>query len=335
MNVEQTEPVESPLITDHGDTRISEMGTDDGVSELQRHKEARGLVEKPKAEPKAEEPEPSVEAKPEEPQKPQKWSDPDTGDTYDMRHKVARRIKAVLEDRGKTRAELESANRRIDELTRMLVERGATPKQAEAQATAQVKHEDAEPDPNDTAKYPEGQFDRAYLRDMSRWTAKQVTQEALSEAQQRAVYAQRQQAETATIQRWQGTVAEAKKRYPDFEQVLERIPTTPENEPIVDIMMTSPVGNDVVYVMGTNEQAQQAYAMARTPQDRLRVLHHVEAQLIVAKRHAAAQAKAGQTRAPSPTSPVHTGAGPSGPMDWSKDDPDQLSRWKAMRRSSR
>jgi hypothetical protein len=327
MDVETNEVEQpgSPLITDHGDRITEQSAPDEGVSELQRHKEARGLVEKPKDAPP--EVQPEVEAKPEP--KADRWSDPDTGDTYDMRHKVARRVKKLLEERGTFRGEAEKLRAEKEQLLRELAERGQVQAKPEPVAT------DGEPDPGDSAKYPEGQFDRAYLRDLARYEAKQVTREALTDTERRQAYAQHQRAEAETVDRWNTTLPETRKKYPDFDDVLASIPTTPENQPIVRLMLSSPVGNDVVYVMGRNEQAKEAYAMARTPEDRMRVLHHIEAQIIVANRQAAARAKGSETRAPQPTSPVHAGAGPSGPMDWSKDDPDQLSRWKSVRQSGR
>lgn len=332
MEAAETVETGSPLIIEHTEGRVLETPQpESGVSELEQHKIDRGLVKPEKREP---EPPPMPEAAKEE-KKPERWQDPDTGDHYDMRHKVARRIKTVLEDRGKERARAEAAERRVEELTRTLIERGAPPVRAEKTAQATVDA-DPEPDPSDTAKYPEGQFDKAFVRDMGRWAARQETTAQFTKAGEAAQQQRQQAAEVAAVTRWQETLPSARQRYPDFDQALGSIPNTPENAPIVRMMMGSPVGNDIVYVLGTNQDARRAYDTAPNHESRQRLLYHIEAQLIQA--HRAAQKKEqppATTTAPPPTTPVHTGAGPAGPNDWSKDDPDQFQRWKSQRGNRR
>lgn len=303
----------------------------DGRSELERHKAARGYTKPaaptPEAPPLVDDttPEPVVE----EPKKPERWNDPDTGDTYDMRHKVARRIKKVLEERATERSEKEALRRERDDLLRQL----AQPK-VSTTPTAPAPDGDSypEPDPADTAKYPEGQYDRAFIRDQARWAAKETVRAEMQTARTERELAARQAAEHHSVRVWQETIPAAKQKYPDFEEVLGRIPNTPKHAAIVQIMLGSPVGNDVVYVLGTQPEALKAYENAPSDTHRLRLLHHLEAQLIAKQRSAAP--KPSITRAPLPTSPVHAGAGPSGPIDWSRtDDPDQLQRWKSMRKA--
>jgi hypothetical protein len=343
----------SPLVIDHGDTRTVDQGQQpaaDGLSELEQHKRARGYV-KPDAPAQVEEPPTPQEAptpeqvKAEEKKAAERWQDPDTGDHYDMRHKVARRIKAVLEDRGKERAEKEKERaekefwkRRAEEL-----ERGpAQPRQdAPPQAAAQPNANDPEPDPSDTTKYPEGQFDRAFIRDMGRWAARQETGQRFTEAETRAQQARAHQAEVEAVTQWQGTLPEARKRYADFDSVLERIPNTPENAPIVRLMMNSPVGNDVVYAIATQQTGDgvplmQLYQRAPNMDSKLRLLHHIEAQLIQAQRAAATRAQTSKTNAPAPIDPVHTAGPAAGAIDWSDpNDKDQYQRWKAQRQNRR
>lgn len=326
----------SPLVIDHGERISEQTPADDGLSELAKHKQERGYTKAPESVSEPEPPplpeaaaEPKVEEK-----KPEKWSDPDTGDTYDMRHKVARRIKTVLEDRGKERARAEAAEKRVNELTALLIERGATPKQAE-QAAQTAVDSDPEPDPGDTAKYPEGQFDKGFIKDMGRWAARQETKSFAQTTRTEQQQAAEQAAEREVISRWQETLPQARQRYADFDEVIARIPNTPENAPIVRIMTGSPVGNDVVYVLGTQAAAMDAYNRAPNHESRLRLLHHIEAQLIQAHRGQATKTTPATTKAPPPTSPVQSGPAAQ-VVDWSRtDDPDQLSRWKAIRGSRR
>ena len=341
----------SPLVIDHGDTRTVDEGQQadpGGLSELERHKRERGYV-KETAPAKVDQPavdeQPQVEAKPDEKKQPERWSDPDTGDTYDMRHKVARRIKAVLEDRGKERAEKERERsekefwkRRAEEL-----ERGtAQPRQeTKPQTQAQPNADDPEPDPANLEKYPEGQFDRAFIRDMGRWAARQETGQRFTEAETRAKQEHAHRAEVEAVTQWQQTLPEARKRYADFDTVLERIPNTPENAPIVRLMMNSPVGNDVVYALVTRQTADgvplmQMYQRAPNVESKLRLLHHIEAQVVFAQRNASAKTQQSKTNAPPPIDPVHTAGPAAGAIDWSDpNDKDQYQRWKAQRQNRR
>ena len=320
-------------IVEHERAALDPTGpVDDGRSELERHKAARGYT-KPAAEaPPAPEPLPEPAGAPlpeaaKEPAKPERWNDPDTGDTYDMRHKVARRIKKVLEERAKVTERAERAERERDDLLRRMAAPAQRPTQT---AVPEAAGHDPEPDPADTAKYPEGQYDRAFVRDMSKWAARSETRTQFDTVRAEGETRQRQAAETRAVSQWQQTLPETIKKYPDFEDVLGRIPTTPENAPIVRLMMGSPVGNDLVYVLGTQPQAMDAYKRAPSADHRLRLLYHLEAQLIAAQR---SPSPSSTTRAPLPTSPVHAGAGPTGPIDWSRtDDPEQLARWKAVRK---
>lgn len=338
--MEQTVETTSPLVIEHEDGRTLDPtapAPDDGVSELAKHKLDRGYT-KPPEKPTGPEPPPLPEAaSPETPEpkplkKDEPFIDPDTGDKYDRRHRVSKRVETLLRERAEARVERDSLRKERDELMRTLMGR-SQPEQVQPKPQQTQADTDPEPDPADTAKYPEGQFDRAFIRDMGRWAARQETKTKFDEVRTQAGEAQRQQAEAQAIERWQQTLPEARKRYPDFDDVIERIPTTPENQPIVRLMMDSPVGNDVVYVLGTQEAAMDAYRRAPNHESRMRLLYHIEAQIIDAHRKSQTKpAAATTTKAPPPTSPVHTGAGPQGPIDWSRsDDPDQVQRWKRER----
>lgn len=327
----------TPLVIDHGDTRTVDQGQQpvaEGLSELEQYKRDRGYVktEAPPVEtPKPEAPEPPKAAKPED-KKDDRWKDPDTGDTYDMRHRVARRVKTLLEERGRERGRADKAEAEIARLTQALIERGNTPAQAERKAE-QIVNDDPEPDPANAEKYPEGQFDKAFIKDMGRWAARQETQTQFDTRGAAAREQHEKAAFNAQVDQWnKQALPEARKRYADFDDVLAAVPTDAE---VTHVMFNSPVGNDVVYILGTNAHVQRAYGMARTERDRYRVLYHVEAQLIQAQRSAAAKTKTATTNAPPPTDPVNTAAGAAQGVDWSKDDPDQYQRWKSQRSSRR
>jgi hypothetical protein len=331
-NQPAVESPESPLYIDHGE-RVTETVVDDGKSELERHNESRKSAEPPPL-PEAtatEGEQPPVQ----EPKKPDRWEDPDTGDHYDMRHKVARRIKAVLEDRGKERSRADAAERRISELTQQLIARGSTPADAKAEAKATVGV-DPEPNPADTETYPEGQFDPKFMKDMGRWAARQETTEQFGKARSASQQQAYEAAEHQAVTQWQTTLPEARKRYENFDSVLESFPNTPQNQGLTRVMLGSPVGNDVVYVIGTQPELRKAYDAAPNQDARMRLIYHVEAQLIQAQRAAGKTKPPAKTTAPPPVEPVNTGGGAPNAVDWSRtDDTDQYQRWKSQRQARR
>lgn len=100
------------------------------------------------------------------------------------------RVQELLADRATERAARERAERRVAEL-----EARTPAPDVKAAASSPAPVPDAEPDPTDATKYPDGQFDRRFLKDQARWEAKQEYAErtAAHEQQQRDAAAQQQQ----------------------------------------------------------------------------------------------------------------------------------------------
>jgi hypothetical protein len=322
----------SPLVIERD--RVSEQHVEsvgDGPSELELHKQARAKATEIPAQPAVEQTEQVAEPQaPEEPKKPERWKDPETGDTYDMRHKVARRIKQVLEKAAKAEERAQKAEAERERFMAAALEGRTRPQEP----VKPVVDANAEPDHTDTTKYPEGQYDRAYVRDMALWAADQKANALGQHLRTERVQEQRTAAEDRVIAQWQRTaLPEAQKRYPDFGDKLAMFPNTPEHEPIKEMMFGSPVGNDVIYAVGANPQLFEAYSKAPNERSRVRLLAHVEAQILARRTKAPAAPRT--TNAPAPIQPVHAGQGPSAPMDWSKDDPDQYQRWKQARNQRR
>lgn len=335
----------SPLVIEHGEGRVLDQtpAAETGdLSELEQHKRARGYV-KPDAPAKVEQPaapaeDPSVaEPPPAEDKKPERWTDPEDGHTYDMRHRAAKKLRITLDKLGVAKNEITKHRSEADYWKRRAEELERAPRQETTPQQPNPAADDPEPDPADTTKYPEGQFDRAFIRDQARWAARQETNARFSTAQTEAQAARRAEAERAAVDQWnQHALPEARKRYADFDAVLAKFPNTEDNRDLVDVMLGSPVGNDVVHAIGTHQELYDAYHRAPNAKSRQRLIYHVEAQLILAQRSAGAKVKESKTNAPPPTEPVHTGGSATGVIDWSKsDDPDQYQRWKSQRGSRR
>lgn len=89
-----------------------------------------------------------------------------------------------------------------------------------------------EPDPTDATKYPDGHFDRQYLKDQARWEARQeiaAEREKERAAQQQSEAQRHQQQRTAD---WTAKLAKARVEVPDFDsRVKADTPLDPQIHP--------------------------------------------------------------------------------------------------------
>lgn len=84
---------------------------------------------------------------------------------------------AAKRERDDARKELETLKAELAALKSAPSAMAPKPPAIAADPASRVVGGDGEPDPSDLAKYPDGQFDRKYLADLSRWSAKQEYQE--------------------------------------------------------------------------------------------------------------------------------------------------------------
>lgn len=202
-------------VTHEGVTTTSNHQTADeirttlGIAPADSEPPASESVEAPAsdavAEPPAETaPASKPDAKPVEKSKkdPQKRIDQLTYEREEAKREVARREQ---EHQREIQALREDMRREFDSLR----------KPAQPEPT-QEPQGDPEPDPGDVSKYPDGQFDRKYLKDQARWEARQEFQE-----QQRA-FAESQQAEQRQRQQFESQNAE-QQRLGKFAQKMQTV----------------------------------------------------------------------------------------------------------------
>lgn len=117
------------------------------------------------------------------------------------------------------------------------------PAKAASPATPAVT-DDPEPDPADATKYPDGQFDRKYIKDQARWEARQeiaatVAKQREALERSRAEEGQRRQGEA-----WQASLAKARQRIPDFDERIN--PDTPLHEQVKPYVMAQEDGPEIL-----------------------------------------------------------------------------------------
>lgn len=200
---------------------------------------------------------------------------------------------------------------------------------------------DPEPDPANTEKYPDGQFDRKYLKDQARWEARQEfadQQKAYSERQQ-ADQAQRQQAEREThertrIQKLGQRMQSAFQTNPDLQAKLETVAMT---RPMWDVVIESAIPDQLLaYMADHSEEAERLSSLP--PLHAFRELSRIEYQLEQAAALTGAAPAKPKTSAHPPVSPVsgsHSApkSGEPDPATCTQEEFDAY--WNAQERQSR
>lgn len=166
---------------------------------------------------------------------------------------------------------------RIDELTnaRREAERRETALRQEfealkAQLEGQNKPEPkliqeapAGPTPNDvnedgTEKYPLGEFDPGYIRDLTRFTLEQERQAVRAQEEQEAANSKIEAERQALQESWSAKLGPAQERYPDFQEKGENLLATFEGidqgygEYLSGTLMSMEFGPDVLYYLANN-----------------------------------------------------------------------------------
>lgn len=139
----------------------------------------------------------------------------------------------------------------------------------EAQNKAKPKDEktetsvDAGPSPDDKTdsgedKYPLGEFDPNYIRDLTKFTIQQERETAKIEEQARQQEREQQAVVEALEREWQGKMETAQERYPDFQEKSENLASTFEGidpaygEYLGAAIMAMDYGPDVLYYLANN-----------------------------------------------------------------------------------
>ena len=194
------------------------------------------------------------------------------------------------------------------------------------------------PSPDDvnedgSEKYPLGEFDPGYIRDLTKFT---IAEERKAMAAEAAAEAERQRAiqESQAVQEsWNQKLAPAEERYPDFREkggefiqsIEERI--TPEySQYLSNVLMEMDYGPDVLYYLANNpdEAIEIVSSGARKATG---ALYRIEAKFAEA-------AEAKKTARPkisnAPTPPVHTNKGSAVARVEVPADTDSLDDFESM-----
>lgn len=183
---------------------------------------------------------------------------------------------------------------------------------------------DLEPDPADTTKYPDGQFDRKYLKDQSRWEARQEMNDRDQQAHARAEASRRHDAESARFVKFSEGLDAAKQADPAFfESVAPEVKAlrplaalAPGEKPgplnaLAEELLDSPAAPQIMRHLTAHPETLDAFRTCRSPREVLARFARLEAQFD-APAAAATPAPHPQTiTAAPPPAPTLTGSGAS------------------------
>lgn len=166
---------------------------------------------------------------------------PESASEPTYKAKTAKRIQELLDRATKAEA-------RALELEARSQQTPTQPPATHPAASSPAPADDPEPNPDDPATYPDGHFDRKYLKDQARWEARQelrAERDRLADTDRQ----QRQHAEAERVhERFRERVEAARKDYADFDQVaLSARTPIPKGSLIEGWVFEHPHGPRVLY----------------------------------------------------------------------------------------
>jgi len=236
---------------------------------------------------------------PVEPETPEEEPQPEDKPVGKKKNSFQERIDELTEKRKDAeraaeaeRLEKEALIKRLDALEKL-----AKSKEPEAPVTPPVV-EGPSPDEvlaDGTPKYPLGEFDPSYIRDLTRHTIKQEREASEREYQQKAEIAKAQQEEQALVQTWSAKVEEVvEKTYPDFVEKTSTLTGAFQNIDqnygnfLAKEIMQMEYGTDVLYHLANNLDEAKAI-VASGPANALRRLGRLEARFALQSEEGAAK----------------------------------------------
>lgn len=217
-----------------------------------------------------------------------------------QRHEALRQAEAERKAR-------EASERRIEELrAEWRKEFDAIKQQAKPEPKVEPTG-DPEPDYTDTSKYPDGQFDRKYLKDQARWEARQEYQSLRKQEQERAQAEQRerqqyerQQQERQRIAGFAQKVETVLKDQPELRARIENVAMT---RPMWDAVIESDRPHELLaYMADHSEEAVEIAGLA--PLAALRRMSRIDYSLETAATLTGSAPAKPKTSAHPPVSPV-------------------------------
>ena len=231
--------------------------------------------------------------------------------------KVQERIDELVRQREETKRD---ADAKIEAMRREFEDKLAALKPPEP-VKPQTASSDAEPNPDaldaeGNPKYALGEFDPAYIRDLTRFTLNQERAVALQrEAEERTVREQQAQA-TQLQESWMSKVEASKGKYPDLIEkatpMLQSFDNLPQNyaQYLTTVLQSMDHGPDVLYYLSNHPDEARTIVNSGAQKATL-ALGRIEAKFVEAEaQKQVAKPKVSSAPPPPPVSARGTGGAP-------------------------
>lgn len=189
------------------------------------------------------------------------------------------RVPVLLSERAAAREEARKHQERADRLERELAALRTPPADVTPADSSPAPATDPEPNPDDAAKYPDGVYDRKFMKDQAAWEARDVLRRERASDAERRQTAQREAHEREINASWAKRVEAAQTKFPDFRAKALEAPTEITAGSPIDLwILDSPLGAEVLYTLQTTPGEVRRIA-ALAPMQQLRELVAIEAKL--------------------------------------------------------
>ena len=183
--------------------------------------------------------------------------------------------------------------------------------------------------PDGTPKYPLGEFDPAYVADLSEAIVQQKLNDFLSNQEAERAKQEKARAEQAQAQEWAAKVEAVKDRLPDFQdkvQALSQVAASVPNEvgdALAAALSKMEYGPDVLYELGSNP-AEAARIFKMDPVSAAVALGRIEARHALASEEKTNKIKV--SSAPPPPASLNKGSAPAIDIPDDTDDLDAFEQ---------
>ena len=213
-----------------------------------------------------------------------------------------------------------TAAREKDELLKKLEETVAKLEGKTDEVKPVEKPKDSAPQPDEAdedgePKYPLGEFDPAYIRDLTRYTIRAEAEAQKEEAARQAAEEAKNLEKAQLAQEWSEKVQASQERYPDYqEKVTDLAEVVQDIDPVygdflAETIMTMENGTDVFYHLASNPKIAMEIVNSG-PQAALRKLYQIEARFSTFEEEKK-EKKLKVSNAPQPPEQLNRGNSPA------------------------
>lgn len=182
-----------------------------------------------------------------------------------------------------------------------------------------------------TEKYPLGEFDPNYIRDLTKFTIQQEREASKAEEARQAQQTETQKAKAELQSSWEAKLAPAQERYPDFHEKGQELISSFDGieanygEYLSSTIMSLDYGTDVLYYLANHPDEAKKIVQSGATKATI-ALGRIEAKFAMADDEKT-KARPKVSKAPEP--PAHLNKGSSVSKPSVEDDTDDLDAFQA------